>query len=193
MKKLFLLFFIFMTCPAFAGIYTNNNFKPYIGVDFGINIADYNYETDLDNIYYSFSANAGAKIGRNFGFELFFEQSSENNLEYINETQSHNHEYYYQAFGFDIFAYYSITREFDFFTSFGVGNYITYNQHDCVGIINEETRTKENDVTTRFGIGIMYTFPGDKVSGILQYQYIPLNNELINTMSDFSIGIRYSF
>ena len=193
MKKILLIFSLFLSTAAGAGIYTNSNFKPYIGVDFGINIADYNYQIDLDDIYYSLSANAGAKIGRNFGFELFFEQSSTNNLEYINETQNHNHEFYYQAFGFDIFAYYGITKQFDFFTSFGVGNYITYNQHDCVGIINEETITKENDVTTRFGIGLMYTFPGNKVSGLIQYQYAPINNELINTMSDFSVGIRYTF
>lgn len=193
MKKLFLLFFIFMTCPAFAGIYTNNNFKPYIGVDFGFNIADYNYETNLDDLYYSLSANAGAKIGRNFGFELFFEQSSTNDLENINSGQALNHEFYYQGFGFDIIAYYPISKDFEFFTSFGVANYKTFNKMEYVGYINEEFDTKENDVTTRLGIGIMYTFPGNKISGLLQYQYIPLNNELINTMSDFSVGIRYTF
>ena len=64
---------------------------------------------------------------------------------------------------------------------------------EYVGYINEEFDTKENDVTTRLGIGIMYIFPGNKISGLLQYQYIPLNNELINTMSDFSVGIRYTF
>ena len=190
MKKQIILSLVFLTHNAFA--YTTG-IQPYIGIDAGLNIGDYTQKTDLNDTYYSATVNAGIRVNRNFGAELFFTHSSTNNLEYIYDLNAINHEVYYMVFGFDIFAYYGITREFDFFTSFGVGNYITYNQHDCVGIINEETITKENDVTTRFGIGIMYTFPGDKVSGILQYQYIPLNNELINTMSDFSIGIRYSF
>ena len=193
MKKLLLIFSLFLSTNVFASIYTNNNFKPYIGIDFGINIANYNYQTNLDDLYYSLTANAGAKISHNFGVEFFFSQSSSNDLEYISESQARNHEFYYQAFGFDIFAYYPVLQHFDFFTSFGVANYITYNKYECIGLINEQDKLKENDVTTRFGIGVMYTFPGNKVSGLFQYQYTPINNELINTMSEFSIGMRYVF
>lgn len=193
MKNLSVIFLLLFSTHAMAGIYTNNNFKPYIGVDFGFNIANYTYETDLDDIYYSITANAGAKIGHNFGVELFFSQSSTNDLEYISEVQAQNHEFYYQSFGFDIFAYYPVSINFDFFTSFGVANYITYNKYEYVGILNQEDKIKENDVTTRFGIGVMYSFPGNKINGLLQYQYTPINNELINTMSEFSIGMRYIF
>ena len=122
MKKLFIIFLLFFSTNTFAGIYTNNNFKPYIGVDFGFNIANYTYKTDLDDVYYSVTANAGAKIGYNFGIELFFSQSSTNDLEYISESQAQNHEFYYQTFGFDILGYYPISKIFDFFTSFGVAN-----------------------------------------------------------------------
>ena len=193
MKKLFIIFLLLFSTNTFAGIYTNNNFKPYIGIDFGINIANYNYKTDLEDIYYSITANAGAKIGYNFGIELFFSQSSTNDLEYISESQARNHEFYYQTFGFDILGYYPISKNFDFFTSFGVANYITYNKYECIGMINEQEKLKENDITTRFGIGIIYTFPGNKISGLFQYHYTPINNELINTMSEFSVGIRYIF
>jgi hypothetical protein len=194
MKKLLFIFSLFISTNAMSGIYTNNNnFKPYIGIDFGFNIANYNYQTDLDDIYYSITANAGAKIGHNFGIELFFSQSSTNDLEYISELQAQNHEFYYQSFGFDIFAYYPVTYNFDFFTSFGVANYITYNKYEYIGLINDNEKIKENDVTSRFGIGVIYTFPGEKISGLFQYQYIPVNNELINTMSEFSIGMRYIF
>ena len=75
MKKLLLIFSLFLSTNVFASIYTNNNFKPYLGIDFGINIANYNYQTNLDDLYYSLTANAGAKISHNFGVELFFSQS----------------------------------------------------------------------------------------------------------------------
>ncbi|MFQ6703406.1 MAG: hypothetical protein ACLRFO_04430, partial [Alphaproteobacteria bacterium] len=67
MKKLLVLFTILFTLPATGGIYTNTNFHPYIGIDAGINIADYTNKTELDESYYSATINAGARIGRNFG------------------------------------------------------------------------------------------------------------------------------
>ena len=91
MKKLLLILSLFLSTNCFAGIYTNNNFKPYIGINFGINIANYNYKTDLEDIYYSITTNTGAKIGHNFGVEFFFSQSSTNDLEFISETQARNH------------------------------------------------------------------------------------------------------
>ena len=193
MKKILLIFSLFLSTNCFAGIYINNNFKPYIGVDFGFNIANYTYQTDLDDFYYSVTANAGAKIGHNFGVELFFSQSSTNDLEYISESQARNHEFYYQAFGFDIFAYYAVSQNFDFFTSFGVANYMTYYKNEQIGDCNQIEEIKENDVTTKFGIGLIYTFPEDKVSALIQYQYSPVNNWLIGTISEFSIGMRYTF
>ena len=188
MKKLFLFFALLISTNALA-----DNFKPYIGIDLGTNIADYNDQTALDDIYYSASLNAGLKIGSNFGAELFFTHSSTNELELVSDVQTQNHEFYYMAYGFDIFAYYPMTHEFDFFTSFGVANYKTYNEYDYIGLVNESDKISENDVTTRFGIGIMFTLPHDGISLLAQYQYIPINNELIHTMSEFSIGARMNF
>lgn len=190
MKKLFFILPVLIcgTTNAYS------NFKPYIGIDAGLNIADYTIDTELDDQYYSGTINAGARIGNNFGVELFFTHSSTNDMEYISTTDTLNHEIYYMAYGFDIFAYYNINRDFDFFTSFGVGNYKVYNKIEYINLYEElSTKESENNVTTRFGIGVMYTFPGDDVSMLLQYQYIPVNDELFHTMSEFSIGARYIF
>ncbi len=195
MKKIFIIFTILAPLYANAGIYTNSeNFRPYVGVDASLNIADYTYKTDLDETYYAATINAGARIGRNFGAELFFSHSSTNELEYIYDYDAINHEIYYMAFGFDIFGYYGISEYFDFFTSFGVANYKIYNKYTYITPNNEiSEKTSDNDVSTRIGIGLMYTFPGDNISALVQYQYTPLNNELINTMSEFSVGFRYNF
>ena len=195
MKKLFIIFTILAPLYANAGIYTNSeNFRPYIGVDAGLNISDYTYKTDLDETYYSATLNAGARIGRNFGAELFFTHSSTNELEYVYDYDAINHEIYYMAFGFDIFGYYGISEYFDFFTSFGVANYKIYNKYTYINNLTETSeKTSDNNVSTRIGIGLMYTFPGDNISALVQYQYTPLNNELINTMSEFSVGFRYNF
>ena len=189
MRKLFLILPIFISSIASA-----SNFKPYIGIDAGLNIADYTIDTELDDQYYSATINAGARIGNNFGVELFFTHSSTNDMEYISATDTLNHEIYYMAYGFDIFAYYNINRDFDFFTSFGVGNYKVYNKIEYINLYEElSTKESENNITTRFGIGVMYTFPGDDASLLLQYQYIPVNDTLFHTMSEFSIGARYLF
>lgn len=195
MKRLLLISACLLPICANAGIYThNNNFRPYIGIDAGLNIADYTLQTDLDETYYSAKINAGARIGRNFGVELFFTHSSTNNVQYTQYLNTIEHEIYYMAFGFDIYGYYNITNEFDFFTTFGVANYKVYNKFDYTESLNAaEIKESDNRVSTRIGIGLMYTFPGDSISALIQYNYTPINNEFINTMSEFSVGFRYNF
>ncbi len=198
MKKILFLAALLLPFAAHTyPIYTssfNSDFRPYIGIDAGLNIADYTIDTDLDDTYYSATINAGARIGNHFGVELFFTQSSTNDLEYVYDFYAINHELYYNAFGFDIYGYYNISKEFDFFTSFGIANYKIYNEFDYLDIYMESAfKEKENEVTTRLGIGILYTFPGNHVSGLIQYQYSPINTEIIKTMSEFSIGMRYIF
>ncbi|MBQ5699760.1 MAG: outer membrane beta-barrel protein [Alphaproteobacteria bacterium] len=195
MKKiLFVMLAGVFSFNAYAGIYTNNNFRPYLGIDAGLNIADYTMDTELDENYYSATINAGARIGKNFGVELFFSHSSTNELEYVHMFSAINHELYYMAFGFDIYGYYGVADNFDFFTSFGVANYKIYNKYEYIDNLDEfQQEMSDNTVSTRFGIGLMYTFPYDRVAAIIQYQYTPLGNDLINTMSEFSVGARYVF
>ena len=190
MKKLLLLFMMGFCVSAHA-----SNFKPYVGVDAGLNIADYTSNiTNMDDRFWSATINAGARIGRGFGVELFFTHSSANDLEYLFVAEVLNHEIYYMGYGFDVFGYYNISRDFDFFTSFGVANYRIYNKYEYIGPYEDLSSTQsDNNIGTRFGVGIMYSFPGDNVSGLLQYQYVPVNNEIINVISEFSIGFRYNF
>lgn len=194
LNKIILLIFILSPLSANAGVYANTNFRPYLGIDIGLNIADYTYNTNLSDTYSSATINAGARIGQTFGAELFFTHSSTNNLEFIYDLNAINHEIYYIAFGFDIFAYYNITKDINIFTTFGVANYKIYNKYEYITETSEtNSKTSDSNVTTRIGIGGMYTFPGNKVSAHIQYHYTPINNELISTMSEFTFGIRYAF
>lgn len=191
MKKILILSLIFLTSNASA--YTSV-FQPYIGIDAGLNISDYALTLDLDDKYFSAIVNAGARIGHNFGFEFFFTQSSTNTLDFVNTYSASNHEIYYIAFGFDLYAYYRLSHNTDFFTTFGVANYKMYDKHEYITPTTEtNTKSSDNNISTRFGIGFSYTFPGDEVSGLIQYHYTPIGNALVNSMSEFSIGLRYSF
>lgn len=175
-----------------AGAYYD--FKPYVGIDVGLNIVDYNVNLDMEDVYYSGTLNAGARIGNNFGMELFYGHSSKNNLEYVSDDFVQEHEFYYMMFGFDIMGYYPISKYFDFFTSFGVVNYKSYNKYEIITPCeNIEEKQSDNDVSTRLGIGGMYTLPEDNISVIIQYQYTPINGKFIGNMSEFSIGFRYNF
>ncbi len=195
MKKLLFIITLIFPLTGFAGIYTkNNNFKPYIGINAGANIASYTIETDMDDTYYSATINAGARIGYNFGIGFFFTHSGNNNLQLTSTHETINHEVYYMGYGFDIYGYYNLAPDFDFFTTFGVSNYKFYDDYEYISSFYATTdKISENQVTTRLGIGLMYTFPGDKVSAIFQYQYIPLNMDIIRNMNEFSIGMRYTF
>lgn len=195
MKKLFFIIAVLIPIYANGQIYTNTgNFRPYIGIDAGLNIADYSIKTDLDDVFYSAKINAGIRIGNNFGAGLFFTHSSSNKLEHTQTLSAVNHEIYYMSFGFDIFGYYNLTKELDFFTTFGIANNKIYNKYTFVNQTDEYSeQTSQNDIGTRIGIGLLYNFPGDKVSALFQYQYVPVKDSFIDTMSEFSAGIRYTF
>lgn len=191
MKKILFILPLLFTTNAFA-----DNFIPYLGLDAGLNIADYAYEIDLDEQYYSGTINAGMRIGSNFGVELFFTQSTDNNntMTYAYSPETIEIGVSYQSFGFDIFGYYSMVENMDFFTSFGIANYRISNE---IKYIDEFETYSESDTMTetasRFGIGLMYTFPHDNISILGQYQYSTVNNEYIKSLSEFSVGFRYNF
>ncbi len=195
MKKLLFIFTLLFPLSGFGGIYTyNNNFRPYIGINAGLNITDYTIETDMDDQYYSATINAGARIGSGFGLEFFFTHSGNNNLELTSTLETINHEVYYMGYGFDIYGYYKIIPDFDFFTTFGVANYNFYDEYDYINVFESASdKISENRVTTRLGIGFMFTFPGDNVSALFKYQYTPINMQVIRNLNEFSIGIRYTF
>ena len=191
MKKILFILPIILSTNAFAG-----NFTPYVGLDAGLNIADYTYDQDLDEQYYTGTINAGMRIGSNFGVELFFTQSADNEntftYEFSPTVQDINISY--QSFGFDIFGYYSMVKDMDFFTSFGIANYrISTEIKTDDGFTTYSESDTMTDTASRFGIGLMYTFPDDNVSILGQYQYSTINNEYINSLSEFSIGFRYNF
>lgn len=191
MKKILFILPLILSTNAFA-----DNFTPYVGLDAGLNIADYTYDQDLEEQYYTATINAGMRIGSNFGVELFFTQSADNENTFLYEfsTLTQDINVSYQSFGFDIFGYYSMVENMDFFTSFGIANYRISNE---IKYIDEFETYSESDTMTetasRFGIGLMYTFPNDDISILGQYQYSTVNNEYIKSLSEFSIGFRYNF
>lgn len=192
MKKFLILIVLLFSFSAHAIGY--KKFAPYVGINGGLNVVNYSFETNLKDIYYSATLNAGARIGRKFGAELFFTHSSANELMHTSDFFVVNHEVYYIGYGADFYGYYNISREFDFFMTLGIANYKTYNTYEYID--PSESFADEisvNNVCARIGVGVMYTFLVDGVSALARFQYIPTNNELIKTMSEFSVGMRYIF
>ena len=191
MKKILFVLPLILSTNAFA-----DNFTPYVGIDAGLNIADYAYEIKLDEQYYSGTINAGMRIGSNFGAEIFFTQSADNNntITYTYSPEIIEIDVSYQSFGFDIFGYYPMVEGMDFFTSFGIANYrISNNIVYSDGFTTYYESDTMTETASRFGIGLMYTFPHDNISILGQYQYSTVNNEYIKSLSEFSVGFRYNF
>ncbi len=196
-KALYVL--LILCLPTYLHATANINipytdFAPYIGFNAGLNILNYTSHTKQDQDYLSATINAGVRISKNIGTEVFFTHSSSNDVNYIYNYETLIHELYYLAYGIDIFAYYNITKGLDFFTSFGIANYKIYNKYEYQNpFMTQDTTDTDTSITTRIGIGILYSIPHDSISLLLKYKYVPLNTEIINTMSEFSIGIRYNF
>jgi hypothetical protein len=191
MKYFFLFLLVFFTNDALANYF--KNIKPYIGIDMGLNFADYKYNTDLDDLYFSVSTNAGLRLKKNLGLEIFFTQSSTNKLNFISDNQAQNHEFYYQAIGFDLYGFYNLSKDFDFFTTVGVARYYTFNKYECVGLKNYSDKISVKNTTSRFGIGFIYNFPYNNIHGIIRYNFSPINNDLIKNLSEISLGFKYVF
>ena len=191
MKNTLILLGLFLPFTLHA-----NNFKQYIGADASVSIMDFTTDTDMDENFTNITINAGGKIGRNFGVELFYNHAIANDTTISTLYDELTTELGFVAYGFDIFGYYNLSSDFEFFTSFGVANYdfeITQEYTDYIYGTTTQITTDENRVSTRLGIGLMYTFSNQPVSLLAQYQYIPVNTNIINTISEFSIGFRYSF
>lgn len=191
MKKALILLFLINCTSVYAA---DQNFIPYIGGDIGVDFIDYNLDTKMDDDFYSGTINLGARIGKNFGAELFFKHSTKNSLEYIFNYETLELDLYYISYGFNIYGYYTVADNFDFFTSFGVSNYKIHTSLEYTNPYYDETHQETiNDISTHLGIGIMYTFPYENFSILGQYKYTPLNTEIIKTISEFSVGFRLNF
>lgn len=198
MKKIiFLTSLIMMTGAASA---KNIDINPYIGANIsysGVKFSsDGPYATGLkefDDDFAEFSLNFGLKFDKYFGAEIFALGSSPSEVEYIYGSTKEEAEISYAGYGLNIMGYIPVDKQFDLIGMAGIGNYeidLEYKETDIYGTNTYDL--SEDDMGYTFGIGGAVNF-NETFSLLAMYQYTIIDNEIIDNISKFTLGIRITF
>ncbi|MFI3241680.1 MAG: porin family protein [Alphaproteobacteria bacterium] len=158
--------------------------KPYVGLDVGVVSADLanGYDLIAEDSLYTYSVNAGAKINDNFGLEAFYQTSSEEDktIGALTTTTS------FDAYGLDVIGYLPITEKTNLLGSVGLAQYDF--ELKATGLATES----EDGLGCRFAVGADYNLT-DNVSFRAMARYVTLDTDNVDSLTEFSVGARYSF
>lgn len=202
------------TRSSSANTYTTsedtNQIRPYIGVDVAMSSMDFgdddvvkdyeggdNYFKDKLN---TFSIVGGAKFNKNFGIEVFYQKSGEEE----NKVGDGGYGYdisniEYSAYGLDFQRYIPIDQEFEILASLGLAQYDfetteQYYMHVNMGAENVGNGKHDFDsLGVRLGIGAQYNLTEHiALRGMARYTHMT-DDEYIKSITEFSLGLRYMF
>ena len=181
MKKLLLTSAIALfTLSAQAG-----DIKPVIGIDYvysDIGLQN-GWEYLAHDKYSSINLTAGAKVGKHFGAEAFFQHSNERDGLY---TPYGSIKTSFYGFGADMIGYLPVHEKVNVLGSVGLGHYDVTAQF--IGI-----EDSENGLGVRFGAGIQYDLT-DNVALRSMARYVKLSGfESMDDMVEITTGLRFSF
>lgn len=202
-----ILFLIFIALPVSAHAKQRQplveSFKPYVGVDLSLAFVDYNENTiHISDKYGVVTVNAGARLNKCFGAEIFYGYSFDTNTEKSRYTNEYNWmelktEISYQIYGANIQTYYNIFRGLDAIISVGVANFIfetdAYYREMENGVYDGiDTTVSTHRAAPRVGIGAIYNL--NRRAGIrTMFMYAPVRHDFFHQVSELKIGVRYTF
>ncbi len=195
------------------------NIRPVIGMDYSYALVDSeakfwgeNYNSALNDEYNSFAIAGGIKINKNFGVELFYQQSSDEKGKYgyllpdplfgIDEIGLK-----YKAYGIDFIGYIPFHEKFDLIGTIGVAKYemdTTYSEKyvSINGFEHYKTNKNDDNIGFRIGAGIQANVTDNiSVRLIARYQHTGLNTSFydnecnldLNHTIDLTAGLRFYF
>lgn len=162
---------------------------------------------DQDNLSFVL----GARVSKYWGLEAFYETSYKDNT--TSQIDDHTLNagiagYYmmndyltkYHAYGVDIIGYIPVSPYFDFLASVGLANYVFENSA-TFAIYNVDSTTLDTVVSKNFDddkIGWRIAAGGqfniaDGVALRAMYRYVSLGGDVIDDMSEISLGVRFLF
>ena len=148
-------------------------------------------------------------VFNNFGIEAFYNRAYSKNIatQIINgEIGSDDHHMVgtftskYQAFGVDILGYLPVTDYFDFIGFVGLGQYQFDNEAEFEARFLEGNNVdgrfsydfSENSLSWRVGGGFQFNIARGLVLRTM-YRYIKIKTDTINSLQEYSVGIRFLF
>lgn len=150
----------------------------------------------------------GTRPHSNFGIEAFYNRAySKNTVTQILNGQIGGDFHHmvgtftskYQAFGVDVLGYLPVTDYFDFIGFVGLGQYQFDNEAefevrflDSSPIDRFSYDFSEDSLGWRIGGGIQFNIARGLVLRAM-YRYVKVNAETINSLQEYSLGIRFLF
>lgn len=164
--------------------------KPYIGIDLGYTDGDIKidgvdknlYETDFATM----SFNVGANLNQYFGLEAFYQVFSEGETDvYIGAQRIEKTKTNLEAYGLDALGYMPLNDKLDAIGSLGIGQY-------DFEVKGRYGRVSEDGLGYRLGLGAQYNI-NDKIAVRAMAHYVILDMDYADSLTEFSVGARYTF
>ncbi len=173
-------------------------FKPYMGLDYVYSDAGMKDNADVvyETKYNSFKFDLGAKLNKNFGLEVFYQQSGEEDKKHATASiLGANAEISteFKAYGVDVIGYLPLTDKLEGLGSVGFAKYDFEAEYNLIGVAKE--KQDEDNVGIRLGLGLQYNLTDNvAVNGMARYVKIDdSDSDVVEDITEFSIGARYSF
>lgn len=175
----------------------------------GLGVSSDDIIDDQDNI----GIVIGTRPHSNFGIEAFYNRSySKNVVTQVDNQIINNNNYHtvntfisqYQAFGVDILGYMPVTDYFDFIAFVGLGQYmfdneakfeVYYLEGGTAGssaVDRSSFDFSEDVLGWRIGAGMQVNIARGLVLRAM-YRYIKVQTDTIDSLQEFSVGIRFLF
>ena len=182
-----------------------NKIRPYIGIDvatskmeFAEDEYGYSYEDAVEDSYNSISFVVGARINKNFGVEAFYQQSGDENKNFVSAYGGYAEDYEittnFTAMGIDFQGYAPVNHDFELLASLGLGLYgAEIEERYNLNGYREEDKEDISTLGIRVGIGAQYNLTNNlAIRGMARY--VKMNDdEYVKSLTELSLGLRYMF
>lgn len=181
MKKALLLSSAFV---LLAGRALALEVQPYVGADYVYTWADVKNSRYIEDRYQAGLFSLGAMVSSNWGLELSYQQSLQNKKNSVlGQTKTE-----YKVYGVDGVGYLPITSKIQALFDVGLGYYEIKTK-----VKNPAFEHKEDShYGLRAGAGLQYNI-NDNLAARMMLKYHYVDTDVVDQMTDFTLGIRYYF
>lgn len=151
----------------------------------------------------------GARISKYWGLEAFYQQSyDDNTVSQVDNKTLNNIDYHlmneyttsFKAYGLDVIGYVPFSPYFDLVGALGLAKYKFENKAVFASYYVDHTEVRdvvsrnfnENKLGWRAGIGAQVNI-ADGVALRAMYRYVYVDGDIIDNLSEFSLGLRFLF
>ncbi len=158
--------------------------QPYVGADFVYTWADVKNSSYIEDHYRAGNFSLGAMISSNWGLELSYQQALQNKKNSkLGQTKTE-----YKVYGLDGVGYLPVTSNVQALFGVGLGYYEIKTKYKDASFGHKE----DSHYGLRTGAGLQYNI-NDNLAARMMLRYHYIDTDVIDQMTDLTVGVRYYF